>query len=384
MDTIPVQVGTLDAYLEGRQPIPSFLDAALVERIAAQAASAPQDALRNARSELTNALGLVAGTAKPETISISSGSDTLTGFSAALQPKLIATSTISGGDPDEIRGSMTLLIQQLLDAIGALELQLALNPVKPLDTKEAIRRYNRRCAVHQFLLFWTDYLVNARIVKLSTKNDPEPERWSPIGSIQRPSPGELIRMLIRATVVDEQIDDDLNSLLFQLARGVHLDLGQTIDPVRLLWRQENENTLLDWVTNQETRDRVGGSVAPYIAHLLTMQAEPYDPEFHAAFDAMLQAVQLYYQSQPVQATATPLPATPASVEPGQPVRIPVTVAPEPAAAPAPAPASAPTTPIPEPVTGTGATVDFRHPDQPAQPSADQQDGQSTIKPLGIQ
>jgi len=121
-------------------------------------------------------------------------------------------------------------------------------------------------------------------------------------------------VLVRAIRPDQQIDDDLSSLLFQLTQSAHLLLTQKQVSGTPLWQDGQQ--LYEAVSSQEFRDAVSGSVAPYFRKLLETSGNIacYEPVFFQAVQSVKQWLIRYYaiQSSTPQHVHTPMPTQTAS------------------------------------------------------------------------
>lgn len=393
IDIQDTQLTTLDGYLANTEAVPVTADPTIAQSVVQKltAANAAQK-LTTATADLHRCLSQLAIGTKPEQLTVSPETDALIGFAGALQSKLIAAQTIHASDTEAIKEAALAWVKQILHVISAIGLQYASDPSQIGRVSSFVDRYNKRAATHAYLQILTNLLLSYQIARTGEEEKEQPTVWSPLATVRGQSATEIMRIIIRATATDQQLEADLDSLLFNLAKAVHLEWSPP--QVQPVWRQSA--VLYEWVNAQTTRDRVGAQFAPYLAKLLSGSAEAYDPEFHAAFNAMLQAVQLYYQSLPATAavqseanTPAPAPAVTPPASTSAPQQIPVST-----------PATVQSTPIITPTTTEsvpvpGATVDLRTaqptpptpPSQPAptasqttdQPPADQ----PRIKPLNL-
>lgn len=372
-----LQRNSVDRYLSGQARLPVLLDEQLLQRVIQGLTSQPQ-LLQQVFGELQKVRSAVVDGLAFNAIVLPANIDTAIGFSNYIQSRLVASQAINAEEKEFIRQDILEAIDELLHCVAAISIQSKVTSPESLS-----QQYSRRYIVHLSQQLWLDLGLNAEVVKEEDIGKAQYQTWIPLRSIQQFSTSELLRVVLRTTIINPQIDNDLNSLLYQLAKGVHLEWSPKLQTDSfLLWQREND--MLEWVSSQETRDRIGAQFAPYLAKLLAGTAHAYDPEFHSAFNAVLQAVQLYYQTY--QAPAV-VPTGTGSITPITPMTPPtsqvwIPVATEPLAPPTLTPTSD------QPVAVPGATVDLRTtPPESAKSSAppiQPESDKPRIKPINIQ
>ncbi len=194
---------------------------------------------------------------------------------------------------EELEQSLEL-VTALLDEgqIGSTETTLS------LDVDLAVTQYVRRATAHYYL----DRLVSHLL------NDPLPQvgeegkiagTWMPLTSLKGKNRDDLVRIITRTIPVQEQIDNDLSSLLFVLVRYAHTEpsLAQYLDYQDAL--TSNTVRLREYAESQQLREVVAGPLAQFLTSILSGTHPPaYDDQFRALYFTVVKQVQKYYTTRP--------------------------------------------------------------------------------------
>ena len=338
--------------------------------------SNPSDVIKKIMIELTAGRAALQSGTKPDQLSISTETEAVTQISKQIQATIVASSVVQGGETDLIRDDVLAIIDHTLHSLAAVQLQLRIDPSQLSNLDLIAERYNVRHAANENLTDWTKTLLNLDVERWDQRGQATVERWIPLETMKSKSVSELIRYIIRAVPISDQIDENFTSILFELTKGtlpeLNIDLNQA--------RQTQEAALERLARAQDVRDRIGATFASYLAKLLVQHVQTYESEFQAAYESALQEVQRQYQADP-----SIIPTMNPEVEKSPANQTPLIMPTKEIAEQIPIPTSTTTSSSPPP------TVDFRHVpaasnDQATPPNSTPPPtpAPSIIKPIDIQ
>lgn len=225
---------------------------------------------------------------------VSARTNELVPFQRDYSARLTAARAI--GNELDLRGQLIADLKHFLHVVTALYdavVATGATTTKALNPAETAQRYNARGGALQAFL----QALNSPVAPIDAGVRADQVDSLLVKTFTRKSEREIFQVVARVVPSEQQVDEDITSLLYSLALSAHREPA-----VHSLLTVENDLRLDDdrlrqFAASQELRDVVGPYLAALIKKALDDEGvEAYDDAFRNTYFSIVNRVQNYYQT----------------------------------------------------------------------------------------
>lgn len=253
--------------------------------------------LTQAETELKKMLADLDAGLPPNNFHLSPANNRMLNFNEQFQAHLLASKTL--GNEELIKAHARDEIGANLAQIMILRDYLKQNPNNKLTFADIVlveTTYQKRLKINGDFNLLNLSLQNSEITIMP--KDPsvtQAQKLIPLGSLKTKTSDQIVQIIVRAVPVQEEVENDLNSVLSFFVRNVHNEASMK-PLIPKIMTPGNIDRLANVIANTiAIREAVAGSFAPLLKKMTAKKPIPlWDEDYHKAYNAVLTHVRGQY------------------------------------------------------------------------------------------